>query len=102
MKCRGTVWQYATSNTEGNNLKLQHPATYPDKLVEDLVLCFSDPGDLVLDPMCGSGTTCVVAHNLGRQYMGIEINETYVEIARRRLAAEENPAPGLLNGERVG
>jgi len=42
LKCRGTVWQYAASNTEGNRLKLKHPATYPDKLAEDLILCFSE------------------------------------------------------------
>ncbi|MCS6939052.1 MAG: site-specific DNA-methyltransferase [Roseiflexus sp.] len=92
LKCRGTVWQYATSNTEGNRLKLLHPATFPDKLAEDLILCFSRPGDVVLDPMCGSGTTCVVARNNDRQYIGIEISEEYCEIARRRLEKEFQPA----------
>jgi len=58
-KCRGTVWQYSTSNSEGNRLKLKHPATFPDKLAEDLILCFSKAGDVVLDPLCGSGTTCL-------------------------------------------
>ncbi len=88
LKCRGTVWQYATSNTEGNRLKLQHPATFPDKLAEDLILCFSRPGEIVLDPMCGSGTTCVVARNNNRQYIGIEISQEYCEIARKRLEQE--------------
>ncbi|ABU56991.1 MULTISPECIES: site-specific DNA-methyltransferase [Roseiflexus] len=88
MKCRGTVWQYATSNTEGNRLKLLHPATFPDKLAEDLILCFSQPGDIVLDPMCGSGTTCVVARNNNRKYIGIEISQEYCEIARKRIEKE--------------
>lgn len=88
LKCRGTVWKYATSNSEGNRLKMKHPATYPDKLVEDVLLCFSDPGDLVLDPMCGSGTTCVVAAQNERRYIGIEINEGYCAIARERLQTE--------------
>ncbi|GER78491.1 MAG: site-specific DNA-methyltransferase [Anaerolineae bacterium CFX3] len=88
MKCRGTVWQYSTSNTEGNRLKLQHPATFPDKLAEDLILCFSEPGDVVLDPMCGSGTTCVMAHNNDRKYIGIEVSNEYCEIARRRIESE--------------
>jgi site-specific DNA-methyltransferase (adenine-specific) len=92
LKCRGTVWRYATSNTEGNRLKLQHPATFPDKLAEDIILCFSQPGDIVLDPMCGSGTTCVMARNHQRHFIGIEISPEYCEIAGKRLAMEHQPA----------
>lgn len=88
MKCRGTVWEYAASNTEGNRLKLQHPATFPDKLASDLILCFSEPGEIVLDPMCGSGTTCVQARLNNRQFIGIEISQEYCEIARKRLSIE--------------
>lgn len=88
MKCRGTIWQYSTSNTEGNRLKLEHPATFPDKLAEDLILCFSKPNEVVLDPMCGSGTTCVSAHNNHRHYIGIEISEEYCDIARKRIESE--------------
>lgn len=91
MKCRGTIWQYSTSNTEGNRLKLEHPATFPDKLAEDLILCFSKPGEVVLDPMCGSGTTCVAAHNNHRHYIGIEISEEYCNIARKRIESEYEP-----------
>jgi site-specific DNA-methyltransferase (adenine-specific) len=88
MKDRGTVWQYATSNTEGNKLKLKHPATFPDKLAEDLILCFSKPDEVVLDPMCGSGTTCVMAYRNDRQYIGIDIAEEYCQVARDRLNTE--------------
>lgn len=88
LKCRGTVWQYATSNTEGNKLKLRHPATFPDKLAEDLILCFSKPDEIVLDPMCGSGTTCVMALHNHRRYIGIDISEEYCQIARERLEGE--------------
>jgi DNA modification methylase len=87
-KCRGTLWEYATSNTEGNRTKLEHPATFPDKLADDLIQCFSKPGDLVLDPMCGSGTTCVMAARAKRDYLGIEINPDYHAIAQRRLTDE--------------
>jgi DNA modification methylase len=87
-KCRGTIWNYATSNTEGNRLKLKHPATYPDRLAQDLIECFSKPDDVVLDPMMGSGTTCVVAANAGRRYIGMDISEEYAAIARQRLAME--------------
>lgn len=93
MKCRGTVWEYATSNTEGNRTKLEHPATFPDRLAADLIECFSAPGDLVLDPMCGSGTTCVMAARARRHYLGIEINPEYHAIAEKRIAEEvENDA----------
>lgn len=88
MKCRGTLWEYATSNTEGNRTKLQHPATYPDRLADDLIQCFSKPGDLVLDPMCGSGTTCVMAAKSKRRFLGIEINEEYHAIALKRMEEE--------------
>jgi DNA modification methylase len=90
-KCRGTIWHYSTSNTEGNRLKLQHPATYPDKLAEDLILCFSQEGDLVLDPFLGSGTTAAMAKKNNRHYLGMEISEEYAQIARERLKAP--PAP---------
>lgn len=90
MKCRGTVWRYRTSNTEGNRLKLRHPATFPDNLAEDLILCFSDIGDTVLDPMCGSGTTCVMALKNRRNTLGIDINEEYCEIARERIKRENS------------
>ncbi len=87
-KCRGTLWRYATSNTEGNRLKAEHPATFPDKLAEDLILCFTEPGDLVLDPMCGSGTTCTMAARHGRDYLGLEISEEYSKLAKKRLQLE--------------
>jgi len=88
MKCRGTVWQYRTSNTERNRLKLKHPATYPDKLAEDLIRCFSNPGELVLDPFCGSGTTCVMAIKNARRTIGVDINEDYCAIADERIRCE--------------
>ena len=87
-KCRGTVWKYSTSNSEGNRLKLKHPATYPDKLAEDLIRCFSVPGDVVLDPFLGSGTTAVMAARWQRQFIGLDISGDYAEIARERLRVE--------------
>ncbi|CAN5855452.1 site-specific DNA-methyltransferase [soil metagenome] len=95
-KCRGTVWNYATSNTEGNRLKLKHPATYPDKLAEDLIDCFSRAGDFVLDPMAGSGTTCVAAAKLDRLYVGMEISPEYAKIAEQRIAREAFGRAGRL------
>jgi len=87
-KCRGTIWHYATSNSEGNKVKAQHPATFPDTLVRDLILAMSAPGEVVYDPMMGSGTSVVVAALEGRSYIGNDISEAYVAIARQRLRAE--------------
>jgi DNA modification methylase len=89
LKCRGTVWRISTSNTEGNHLKLRHPATFPDKLARDLIICFSNANDIVVDPMVGSGTTCVMAAKLGRKYIGIDIAREYVDIANERLQKEQ-------------
>ncbi len=84
-KRRGTVWRYAPSRSEGNRLKLRHPATYPDALAEDLIRCFTEPGATVLDPMCGSGTTAVMATKWSRSAVAFDISEEYTAIARERL-----------------
>lgn len=66
----------------------EHPATFPERLVANCLLSTSDPGDMVLDPYMGSGTTAVVAKNNGRNYLGIELNPNYVEVAERRLSQQ--------------
>ncbi len=62
-----------------------HPAVYPSYIVQELVKLLSKEGHLILDPFCGSGTTCVVAQALGRKYLGIEINPEYVALASAKL-----------------
>ncbi|MGF1537192.1 MAG: DNA-methyltransferase [Elainellaceae cyanobacterium] len=70
-----------------------HPTQKPEKLVAKLILASSNPGDLVLDPFLGSGTTAVVAKKLGRRYLGIEQDELYCCLAEKRLAiAETDPS----------
>ena len=93
LQCRGTVWPYAASSSERNAVKLEHPATMPDKLAEDLILGFSEPGELVLDPLMGSGTSVVMAAKLGRRYLGMEASARYTEITRQRMASEVNTEP---------
>lgn len=75
--------------------KAGHPSQKPEKLIEQLILSSSRPNDVVLDPFLGSGTTAVVAERLERQWLGIEINPTYIQIAERRLAElrERKDAP---------
>lgn len=87
-KCRGTIWHYATSNSEGNRTKAKHPATFPDALARDLILALSAPGDVVYDPMMGSGTTAVVAAQEGRSWLGNDVSAEYAGIAADRLRNE--------------
>jgi site-specific DNA-methyltransferase (adenine-specific) len=63
-----------------------HPTQKPLKLMQALIELTTLPGQLVLDPFCGSGTTLLAAQKLGRYYMGFELSEAYVTIARTRLA----------------
>jgi len=66
----------------------QHPAIFPEQLVQDHIESWSNEGDLVLDPMNGSGTTTKMAKQLNRKYIGIDISEKYCKIARQRLRQE--------------
>lgn len=89
-KCPGTILFYTNSSHEKNILKLKHPATFPDKLAEDFILAFSQPNDVVLDPMCGSGTTCCMAAKQNRNFIGIDISYEYCKLAQIRLKEEFN------------
>ena len=62
-----------------------HPAPFPMELAKDHIKSWSNKGDLILDPMCGSGTTCVAAAELGRNYIGIDISKEYCELSKNRL-----------------
>lgn len=66
-----------------------HPTQKPEKMLAKIILASSNPGDVVLDPFLGSGTTSVVAKKLGRHYIGIEIDELYGCLAEHRLALAE-------------
>jgi site-specific DNA-methyltransferase (adenine-specific) len=70
--------------------KHDHYATFPLGLIERFVLATTDPGDVVLDPFMGTGTTGVGALKHGRKFLGIELSPTYLTIARERLAACSN------------
>lgn len=65
---------------------LQHPTQKPVPLIESILA--SNVGDIVLDPFCGSGTTLVAAERLGRKWIGIDLEESYVHIANGRVGAE--------------
>ncbi len=82
--------------TECSNRK--HSAVFPVSLPIWFIKLFTKPGDIVLDPFVGSGTTAVAAKKLGRRYVGIEINEEYCHIARERLVERQ---PLLLENPEI-
>lgn len=65
--------------------RTNHPAQYPEALINRIILAGSNVGDVVLDPFMGSGTTAVVAKKLNRKYLGYELEEEYIQIANQRL-----------------
>ena len=93
-KTRTNIWAYAVGmgGTTSDKVAFQHPAVFPEKLAEDHILSWTNPGDLVFDPMCGSGTTCKMAMVHQREYIGVDISEEYIQIAEQRLEALQNVA----------
>lgn len=81
-----TVWDIKTQAVPEAS---GHFATFPSELVTPALLHSTKPGDLVLDPFLGSGTTAVVAAEHERRFVGVELNPEYVEIARRRIDASQ-------------
>jgi len=84
------VWDITTKG-----YKEAHFATFPEKLIEPMIKAGCPPGGIVADTFMGSGTTAVVAKKLGRQWVGIELNEKYVAMANRRL--ENTVVNGVMN-----
>lgn len=88
---RSTVWEYETgfNMTTKNREAFAHPALMPEALARDLIVSFSKPYDVVLDPFAGAGTTPKMAMLNGRRWLGFEINANYVAIAQDRLRKAE-------------
>jgi site-specific DNA-methyltransferase (adenine-specific) len=78
-----SVWNFPTVSAK----KIGHPAPFPEELPHRLIQLYSFKGDVVLDPFCGSGTTCLAAKKSGRHYVGYDISPEYVALAQQRLAA---------------
>ncbi|MCY4621223.1 MAG: site-specific DNA-methyltransferase [bacterium] len=88
-KTRTNIWAYAVGlgGTTRDKVAFRHPAVFPEKLAGDHVRSWTEPGDLVFDPMCGSGTTPKMALLAGRDYIGVDVSPDYIAIAEQRMEA---------------
>lgn len=84
---RTNIWRYVVGGGFASEDKEahEHPAIFPEKLAEDHILTWSNPGDVVLDPFCGSGTTLKMAEINDRHSIGIDISHEYVKLSKRRV-----------------
>jgi site-specific DNA-methyltransferase (adenine-specific) len=82
---RWNVWSFQVGSNVADAIAFKQPAIFPEALARDHILSWSNEGDTVLDPFSGSGTTAKMARLMGRQYIGIEVNPEYCEIAKNRL-----------------
>lgn len=88
---RDNVWVILAGNN--GDEQTEHPAPFPEALARDHILSWSNPGDTVLDPMMGSGTTGKMAVKYDRNFIGIEIAADYLAIAERRIRdAQQQPS----------
>jgi len=83
-----SVWLVPTQPFKG-----AHFATFPPALVEPCILAGARPGDVVLDPFIGAGTTALVAERLGRRWIGVELNSEYAALAEARIRGAQAPLP---------
>jgi DNA modification methylase len=85
---RTNIWSIPPCNSSKD--RNGHPAPFPEELAQDHILSWSNEGDIILDPMAGSGTTLKMAKKNNRNYIGIEIAEEYIDIINKRLSIKEN------------
>lgn len=82
---RYNIWNYPVGAGKSTKDKVSHPAIFPEKLAEEHILSWSNPGDVVLDPFMGSGTTGKMAIKNKRKFIGIEREPSYMEISEKRI-----------------
>lgn len=100
-KVMGNVWYIPSGKGKGTKDNIQHPGIFPDELARRHILSWSNPGDMVLDPFIGSGTTAKMALMTGRRTIGIDISPEYLEIARKRIDLARMPLFEHVEEERA-
>ena len=90
---RNNIWTYNTGflRVTLDREAYHHPAIFPEALARDHIISWSNPQEIILDPFCGSGTTCKAAKQFGRHYLGFEISQEYVDLANKRLFQTNPP-----------
>jgi site-specific DNA-methyltransferase (adenine-specific) len=95
LECTKSVWKFPAERAKA----VGHPAPFPVELPRRLIELYAFKDDVILDPFCGGGTTCIAAALTGRSYVGYEIKQQYVELAEKRIAAAlENGSPKAKDG----
>ncbi|WJY19254.1 site-specific DNA-methyltransferase [Alteriqipengyuania flavescens] len=90
----GDIWSFPTlAGRRFRDEKVDHPTQKPLSISQRIVKHFSDEGDTVLVPFAGSGSECVAAVMEGRNYLGFELNQSYIDIAERRLREAQKEVP---------
>ena len=82
-KIKGNIFEYSPMKMKAQ--KIKHPAMFPPELAEDMINSWTNIDDIILDPFMGSGTTGVACKNLNRNFIGIELDEGYFNIAKERI-----------------
>lgn len=87
MKVASNIWWYTVGlyNSTNDKVAFKHPAIFPEKLAEDHIVSWSNPGDIVFDPFVGSGTTAKMAKKNNRHYIGFDLSDEYCKIASERI-----------------
>jgi len=80
----------------GSKLAHENEAPFPESLVEFFIRSFCPPGGTVLDPHCGSGTSLAVAQRLGRDFIGIDVRESQVELSAKRVNEDSSRQMELI------
>ena len=81
-----SIWTFSAVNAK----KIGHPAPFPIELPHRLINLYSYEGDVVLDPFCGSGTTCIAAIQNNRNYIGYDIKKEYIDLAKKRISNQKS------------
>jgi modification methylase len=94
LKCpqrEGNLWSSSSSYLPES--QFNHPTQKPEAIISRMILNSSDPGDVIIDLHCGSGTTAACAKKLARNFLCCDIQQKYVDLARRRVAMTQPPLP---------
>ena len=86
IKWTKSIWTFPAANAK----RIGHPAPFPMELPHRLINLYSYKEDVVLDPFCGSGTTCLAAMENDRYYIGYDINQEYIDLANSRISKHKS------------